>query len=223
MQNKRLYVIIKRESEVIFVRLTDFGVVVFYSPVGEVDPMTPIYPRERLLEISSCRSESVKKEKIAVWKLLEKAVREFLNLDFDNLEFTKTPNGKWICPEFYFSLSHSGDIIAVAISRDPVGVDVQKFRLIRQGLAERILTENELAAFESVPPDKREEFIHCAWAGKESAFKRDGGECLAPRQRETEGAGVTTFLFEYGNEKYVLAVAASDANKNIEIIFTEEI
>ena len=50
MQNKRLYVIIKRESEVIFVRLTDFGVVVLYSPVGEVDLMTPIYPRERLLE-----------------------------------------------------------------------------------------------------------------------------------------------------------------------------
>ena len=204
-------------------RMADPEVIVLYSPVGEVDLNAPIYPKERYEEILSCRNDSVKREKYAVWKLLEKAATEFLSLDFANQEFAKTSNGKWICPDFYFSLSHSGDIVAVAISQNPVGVDVQKFRAIRAGLAERILTEKELVAFESLSSDRREDFIHSVWAGKESAFKRDGGECLSPRQRETEGAGITTTFFEYGNEKYVLAVAASDANKNIEILFTEEI
>jgi phosphopantetheine--protein transferase-like protein len=203
--------------------MADPEVIVLYSPIGEVDLNTPIYPKERYEEILSCRNDGVKREKYAVWKLLEKAATEFLSLDFANLKFTKQPNGKWICPDFYFSLSHSDDIVAVAVSRKSVGVDVQKFRAIRAGLADRILTEKELVTFESLPSNRREDFIHSVWAMKESLFKRDGGECLSPRQRETEGAGITTTFFEYGDEKYVLAVAATDDSENIEIRFTEEI
>ena len=221
MQKDYVYGIIKREREVISVRKDAIGTLVLYAPSAKADLIAPVFPKERYDEILSCSSVSLRREKLAVWKLLEKAVKEHINLDFANLNFTKTPNGKWICPEFHFSLSHSGDIVAVAVSGKPVGVDVQKFRPIREGLAERILTEGELLALASLPSDKRNEFILSAWAGKESAFKKDGGECLTPRKREGRGASIS--FFEYGAEKYVLAVTQEDSKENIEIRFTEEI
>ena len=197
------------------------GTLVLYAPSAKADLIAPVFPKERYDEILSCSSVSLRREKLAVWKLLEKAVKEHLNLDFANLCFTKTPNGKWTCPEFHFSLSHSGDIVAVAVSEKPVGVDVQKFCPIKEGLAERILTEEELRALVTLPPERRDEFILSAWAGKESAFKKDGDECLTPRKREGRGASIS--FFEYGAEKYVLAVTQEDSKENIEIRFTEEI
>ncbi|MBQ7344312.1 MAG: 4'-phosphopantetheinyl transferase superfamily protein [Clostridia bacterium] len=196
-------------------------VLVLYAPIREADMTKPLYPECRDKEVRASKSDKTKREKYLVWKLLEKAVEEQFNIEFANLEFTKCANGKWICPELCFSLSHSGDIVAAAVAKRPVGVDVQKFQAIREGLAERILTAGELGILDTLPPDKRDEFILSAWAGKESAFKRDGGECLAPRQRESKGVRVTHF--EYNSEKYVLAVAASDADEKIEIRFTEEI
>ena len=218
-----MYGIIKREREVISVRQDAIGTLVLYAPSGNVDLSAPVYPKERKDEILSCRSESVKREKLAVWKLLEKATREHLKLDFANLKFTKTQSGKWICPEFCFSLSHSGDMVAVAVSLRPVGVDVQKYRTVREGLERRILTESELGELEECPPSLREDLILSLWTSKESLFKRDGGECLSPRQRETQGEHVSLKRFEYGKDKYVLAVATEDGEENIEIRFTEDI
>lgn len=46
-------------------------------------------------------------------------------------------------PQFYFSLSHSGEYAALAIAECEVGLDIQQKRPIRPSMAKRILSEQE--------------------------------------------------------------------------------
>ena len=54
--------------------------------------------------------------------------------------------GKPYLPEFpglYFSLSHSGDYVALALSCHPVGVDIQEKRELTEALQMKYFTEEE--------------------------------------------------------------------------------
>ena len=76
-------------------------------------------------EILSCNNQTVKKQKFFVWKLLLKGL-ELSGINADEIEFFKEPSGKWTADKIHFSLSHSKNALAVAISSSPVGVDIEK-------------------------------------------------------------------------------------------------
>lgn len=73
----------------------------------------------------------------------------------------------------HLSISHSGPYAAAAIDAEPVGIDVQVVRSIKEGAAHLFLTEEEAAVMRHcVVPDR---LIHF-WCAKEAAWKRRGGE-----------------------------------------------
>lgn len=193
---------------------------VIYAPI-HTRQILPLYPPLRYREITECKSEKARIEKYCVWKLLEKAVREELKCDFDNLEFTKNDNGQWICPEFHFSLSHTEGLVCVAISPSPVGVDVERAKKIREELKGKILTEREISDMEALPPEERGRYLLCAWVKKESIFKKSGGRSLLPNRIETEEHPTTLKSFCLEGEEYIISVC-SDANKT-EFKYMEEI
>ena len=139
---------------------------VAYAPIQDADITVPLYPYERYREVLSCKNEKAKQEKYLVWKLLEKAVVDMINLDFANLRFVKTDNGQWICPDFYFSLSHTDGLVCVAVSDSPIGVDVELVRKINTGLGRKILTERELLLMSELPPDKKNRYLIESWVKK---------------------------------------------------------
>ena len=67
------------------------------------------------------------------------------------------------------SLSHTREAAAVAVSGTPVGVDVEKIRPIRPGLARRVMSEPEYRWFLS-QGQKSEDFF-TLWTLKESYYK----------------------------------------------------
>ncbi len=76
-----------------------------------------------------------------------------------------------------FNLSHSGDLAALAVVRDGrVGIDVERARPLSDAprLAQRILTVNEVAHYESLPAEKRLPTLIAAWARKEAVLKALG-------------------------------------------------
>ena len=198
-------------------------VFVLYAARGEADIGTPLYPPERYREVMTCKNEKAGREKYLVWKLLEKATRECLNLDFDNIKFTKKPNGQWVCPDFYFSLSHADGALCVAVSDAPVGVDIEKIRILKDGIAKRFLTERELERWRLLPEDERCDFLLRSWVKKESDFKMRGGVSLMPVSAETLDSDVFISELVILGEKYLLSVSTESENKMIEIRFTEEI
>ena len=194
---------------------------VMYAPIRDVNITEELYPESRYHEILECKNENARREKYLVWKLLEQAIKTGTDLDFANLEFTKTANGKWVCHDLYFSLSHADGVVCVAVSDQPIGVDVEAVKDIRPALANKILTEGERAIMESIPKDKRGRFLLDAWVKKESVFKMRGGEALLPNRIESTSVKVKMHSVTVSDREYVIAIAAE--NDSIEIVYTEEL
>ena len=195
---------------------------VAYAPIQDADITVPLYPYERYREVLSCKNEKAKQEKYLVWKLLEKAVVDMINLDFANLRFVKTDNGQWICPDFYFSLSHTDGLVCVAVSDSPIGVDVELVRKINTGIGRKILTERELLLMSELPPDKKNRYLIESWVKKESVFKKNGGEKLLPNRMETSEYSTKLTSIERSGREYVISASVDNCEK-IEFKYMEEI
>ncbi len=83
------------------------------------------------------------------------------------------PNGKPYIADgaFEFSLSHTSDAYAVAISNAPCGVDIERIRAVDMRIARRY-TPNERAHCDS-PFD-----VLSTWTRKEAYYKMAGGRLL---------------------------------------------
>lgn len=77
------------------------------------------------------------------------------------------------------SISHSGGYAAAAIDVDPVGIDVERIRDLRESSGHLFLSEREEAEMRSSRIAHR--LIHF-WAAKEAAWKRLGGATLTLRR-----------------------------------------
>jgi 4'-phosphopantetheinyl transferase len=87
-----------------------------------------------------------------------------------------------------FSVTHSGDLVAVAVATAPVGVDVEQLdgRLREPGdgdlaaMARIVLAEDERTALAAVPDDGRARAFLVAWARKEAVTKAQGDGLRVP-------------------------------------------
>lgn len=137
-----------------------------------------IYCQKRLEEIKKCRNEKIQNQKFYVWKLLEFALQNSLSLDVKNLFFSKKDNGKWTLNECYFSLSHSGNLVAVAVSDMPVGIDIQKNESIKitPKLLDLVLSKEEILKYPHITNEQLLEM----WSIKECAFKMSEEKTFIP-------------------------------------------
>jgi len=86
------------------------------------------------------------------------------------------------------SVAHSGDLVAVAVARAPVGVDVEQLdgRAHRLGsgdpdaLARLVLAEDERSALAAVPPSGQSRAFLVAWTRKEAVTKAKGDGLQVP-------------------------------------------
>jgi 4'-phosphopantetheinyl transferase len=86
------------------------------------------------------------------------------------------------------SVAHSGDLVAVAVARAPVGVDVEQLdgrpRPLGGGdsdaLARLVLADGERAALAAVDPSARSRAFLVAWTRKEAVTKAKGDGLRVP-------------------------------------------
>ena len=149
-----------------------------------------IYPESRLNEINNTTNEKVKSQKFFAWKLLEKAIHEIYDLNISDVNFNKTLTGKWVSDKFYFSISHTGDIVAIAISLNPIGVDVEgvENKKFSEKFRHKVLTENELLGNTD---------LSLAWTKKEAIFKRDNLEVFVPNKIDTCDDNLKSYVYKY--------------------------
>ena len=178
------------------------------AQVDAVRAMWRSLPRtERQREIDGCTNEKVKAQKAAVWRLLEFAMKRTFGIELRETDIRREQSGKWVCSQCWFSLSHTDRYAAVAVSRAPVGVDIEEENgRPFAALLGRIATPKEQ---ERGVPDERS-FLKL-WTAKESLFKRAGKEAFAPSETETSGESVLSSFLPH--EKLVLSVAAEQAQE----------
>ena len=166
-----------------------------------------IYPAERRAEIEAVKNGRVRLEKYAAWRLLEYALRQSFGATLSEVGAQKSEGGKWTCPLYSFSISHSAGYVAVAVSRAAVGVDIEGgMRRERLSLASRILTPEELASFEALLGEgERIDFLCRAWCAKEAAYKKCGEGVFSP---SSINASAYTERIDTEGVRLFLAVAA---------------
>lgn len=71
-------------------------------------------------------------------------------------------------PNFHFNISHSENLIAVAVADSPVGVDIEKLRNTNLKIAERFFSEREKGFVKD-----SDSFLY-VWTRKEALLKKTG-------------------------------------------------
>lgn len=160
-------------------------------------------PEKRKCEVNSCNNADVKNQKEEVWSLLCLALKKSYGIDASQISFKKTANGKWISDKCCFSLSHSNNILVAAVSKTPVGVDVEKIdgKRMTERLAKRILTDKESNIFFNTAKEKRTQLLADAWTTKESIFKLKGEKDFCPNLIPAIKIKKRLFKFKTGSNK----------------------
>ena len=146
--------------------------------------------------------------------LLKYAVKDIWGIDEDFSALRVSENGKPYVDGYSFSISHSGALVCVAISKQEVGVDIECSTTPRNwlGLRRRVLTQKEK---EEVTEDSKS--MTEIWTKKEAVFKLLGDKVFSPSKIDIEGYYIDTIddIWDaYDNEDYVLSVATKEKSNN---------
>ncbi|MEU8763047.1 4'-phosphopantetheinyl transferase superfamily protein [Streptomyces sp. NPDC048659] len=120
--------------------------------------------------------EPVRAQYLTAHALLRSVLGDLLDRDPAGLAFGKGPHGKPFLTDapVEFSISHSGELVAVALSADaPVGVDVERVTELAE-LPLPVLSARERAVFDLVPGPERAVAFTAYWVRKEAVLKATG-------------------------------------------------
>ena len=183
---------------------------VYLAKIPEKIGDEPIAFAPRQDEISACTNEQVKRQKYYAWKLLEYALNRSFGYKIDTMEFVKTKYGKWTTPSCFFSISHSKNAVAVAVSRKEIGVDVEIINGAKEEFLKKVLTKAEMKEAGSVSPLEMTAYLVGKWTEKESIFKTLNSGAFRPSKLAVAEHLVLTKKVIGDGEEYSLSVATEN-------------
>lgn len=129
---------------------------------------------DRLEKIDSLKNNKDKKLSLAGEILAKKAVSEILSLNKEELQIKNLPDGKPYLENISLnlSISHSGDFAVCAVSKKPVGIDIQLKRDISLEVAKKFCNQDELNYINSSnTKNEQQNRFYEIWTAKEAGFK----------------------------------------------------
>lgn len=102
---------------------------------------------ERKNKCDALKNDDDKKRCIAADMLIRKALSDKLFMPEKELVFSVSETGKPYLEngDCYFSISHSGKYVAVAVNKDKrVGIDIEKIKPVKAGIVRHIFTKNDM-------------------------------------------------------------------------------
>ena len=97
----------------------------------------------------------------------------------------------------HFNVSHSGEYLAIAISKYPVGIDIQEPKIIKDGMFHKVVQPGEDCL---IGEDRQKDFLRL-WTLKESFVKAEGkGLRIALKDYYFEKEN-DEYLVNYGGQK----------------------
>ena len=161
---------------------------IYVARLSETVPERHFFCEEREREIRETQNPNLKAGRILDWQILLYAAEHALGLREEEIRFYKDPSGKWCCEQFFFSLSHTQDAVAVGISDAAIGIDIENAAARRRlhdsdaAFAERM--RRKICASEKELADNEKGVLQL-WLLKESIYKCYGGQ-FDPAAIETD-------------------------------------
>jgi 4'-phosphopantetheinyl transferase len=174
--------------------------------------------------------------------LLRKCLGRYLQQTPETIELATTDRGRPVLPHdetVQFSISHTHDLVAVALTTDAqIGIDLEFIKLPSDlpGLAKRIFSEEDFQAFQALPDRETLAAFFRVWTRKE-AYLKARGEGIAEGLRQISvslGPEETSVIRDARNKStarnwrllalpvpadYVGSLACDDAGKRLECSF----
>lgn len=197
----------EQEARSFFKRLPILDV--YVGELKDYSAVSPVYPPERNEQIQSCTNSHIQLQRYGVWKLLERALMRTFGLKIEDCSFERLPSGKWACDKCCFSLSHSHDALAVAISKSSVGVDIELIEEPKAKIAARLLSDSELHHYLSLNAQEQADYLIKCFTQKESMFKRSNDTVFNPKSLVADST-VKSRHVNIGGKEYWLSVANDD-------------
>ena len=167
-----------------------------------------LYPESRNFEVYDTNNSKIKLQKYWSWKLLEYAIKNTLNRDIADFHFSKNEFGKWSTNSFKFSITHTDNFVGIAISNNPIGIDIEKISATQsKNFPTRTLTLSELNEYSVISTEEQNSYLITKWTQKEAIFKCFGSDFFIPNTIDTTKFSVYSKKFKYENDEYILSVA----------------
>ncbi len=159
------------------------------------------------IDVKKISNQSVLAEKRSAYSLLYRAAKEFFGVDMDLSMLTKTESGKPVYPDFHFSISHSKGICAVALSKNNVGIDIEReiSEERETRIKKKILHKNE-------SPDTD---ITELWTKKEAVFKLTGKKIFIPHEIDTTVYNTESKKVHFDGKEHTVTVATDNVTESI--------
>lgn len=128
----------------------------------------------RLEKINKSKNTLFIKEQLGSHLLLNDILENNYFLDPNTIEYIYSENGKPYLKNknLYFSLSHSNGVVALTVSKEEVGLDIEFIKPIKDNLAKRIMNDEEYNIYNSLKQSDKILYFYEVWTSKEAYVKK---------------------------------------------------
>lgn len=141
-----------------------------------MDTLSP----ERKQRIARCTQEQARRQRLGAGLLLQQV---FHNHEVKSGALRLGKYGKPEIEGLNFNLSHSGNIVACAVSKETVGCDVEKLREAPPKIGDRFFCEREKQYLRMLAGQQYDREFFRLWTIKESYLKMTGEGLSFPMRR----------------------------------------
>lgn len=167
--------------------------------------------KKRLEKIKKSNNTLFIKEQLGSSILLNEILENNYFLDPKEIEYIYNESGKPYLKDknLYFSLSHSNGIVALTVSKEEVGLDIELIKPVKDALAKRIMTTEEYNIYNSLDKNKKVTYFYEVWTSKEAYVKKIGTSItLTPSNIEID-EDILIKRINIDNNEYMLAVTSA--------------
>lgn len=147
----------------------------------------------------------------------------YLDVDNSELRFDTNEYGKPFLvgtPDFHYNISHTRNAIAVAVSRNPVGIDVEKIREYERGIVNSFFCQKEKTYIVNDIENESKHFYE-VWTKKEAYIKWIGkGLSMPLNSFDVFDDKLSCCLETFEKRNYMISICRTD---NIQLDFHHDI
>lgn len=167
--------------------------------------------KKRLEKIKKSNNTLFIKEQLGSSILLNEILENNYFLDPKEIEYIYNESGKPYLKDknLYFSLSHSNGIVALTVSKEEVGLDIELIKPVKDALAKRIMTTEEYNIYNSLDKNKKITYFYEVWTSKEAYVKKIGTSITLTPSNIQIDEDILIKRINIDNNEYMLAVTSA--------------
>ena len=169
-------------------------------------------PNNFLVQVNKYKEENQRKRSFFSWyllylKFLERKINAF------NLKVEFNENGKPLIEGINFNISHSHNLVAVAISSHEVGIDLELVEeKDNEKIAKKIMNEEEYQKYL-----KNKEYFYKVWTKKEAYLKRKGLALDFALNKDQKIEDVVSYYIQDEDDHYYY-LSVSPSSSKVEFV-----